>query len=111
MNINELLSRYINEIKKIYGETLQAVILFGSYARGDNTEDSDIDIMILANKTDMQLKQFQNQLADMTFDFNLDYDTDIEPIVKSNEVFNKWVEAYPFYSNIKKEGVILFEAV
>ena len=53
MNINELLSRYINEIKKIYGETLQAVILFGSYARGANTEDSDIDIMILANKTDM----------------------------------------------------------
>ena len=110
MNINELLSRYINEIKKIYGETLQAVILFGSYARGDNTEDSDIDIMILANKTDMQLKQFQNQLADMTFDFNLDYDIDIEPIVKSNEFFNKWVEEYPFYSNIKKEGVILFEA-
>ena len=110
MNINELLSRYLNEIKKIYGETLQAVILFGSYARGDNTEDSDIDIMILANKTDMQLKQFQNQLADMTFDCNLDDDTDIEPIVKSNEFFNKWVEEYPFYSNIKKEGVILFEA-
>ena len=46
----------------------------------------------------------------MTFDFNLDYDIDIEPIVKSNEFFNKWVEEYPFYSNIKKEGVILFEA-
>ena len=46
-SMKELLDKYIAEIKKIYGTHLQEVILYGSYARGDFKEDSDIDIMIL----------------------------------------------------------------
>ena len=110
MNINELLSRYINEIKKIYGETLQAVILFGSYARGDNTEDSDIDIMILLDLSDIDIKKYRHQLSYMTFDFNMDYDVDIKPIAKSEEHYRKWVDNYPFYSNVNREGVRLYVA-
>ena len=46
----------------------------------------------------------------MTYDFNLDHDIDIKPIAKSEEIFNKWVVNYPFYSYIHKEGVILYGA-
>jgi len=46
-SMKELLDKYIAKIKKIYGTHLQEVILYGSYARGDFKEDSDIDIMIL----------------------------------------------------------------
>ena len=37
-------------------------------------------------------------------------DIDIKPIAKSKEHFNKWIRAYPFYSNIVNEGVELFGA-
>jgi hypothetical protein len=37
-------------------------------------------------------------------------DIDIKPIAKSREHFMKWVENYPFYSNVNREGVKLFEA-
>ena len=35
----------------------------------------------------------------------MDYDVDIKPIAKNQEHFNKWVEVYPFYSNVASEGV------
>ncbi len=47
---------------------------------------------------------------DETFDFNMDHDLDIKPIAKSQQHFQNWVDAYPFYANVEKEGVKLFEA-
>jgi len=32
------------------------------------------------------------------------------PVVKNEEHFMKWVEAYPFCTNVQREGVILYEA-
>ena len=55
--INSLLGQYVEEVRKIYGEHLKSVILYGSYARGDFRPDSDIDIMILADLTDMEIEQ------------------------------------------------------
>ena len=99
-----------DEIKEVYGCHLKNVILYGSYARGDFRPDSDIDIMILVDMSDIELKSYGEKLSYMTYDFNLDHDIDIKPIAKSEEIFNKWVVNYPFYSNIHKEGVILYGA-
>ena len=62
------LKQYTEEIAKIYGKHLKSVILYGSYARGDYTEDSDIDIMILLDLTDMEIKSYRHDLSDMTYD-------------------------------------------
>ena len=105
-----MLFQYVNRIHEIYGSELKAVILYGSYARGDYTESSDIDIMILVDMSDIELKSYGEKLSYMTYDFHLDHDIDIKPIAKSEEIFNKWVVNYPFYSNIHKEGVILYGA-
>ena len=48
--------------------------------------------------------------AGETFDFNMDHDLDIKPIAKSEKHFLNWVDVYPFYANVKKEGVKLFDA-
>ena len=108
--MQNLIQQYVIEIKKIYGLHLRKVILYGSYARGDFQSDSDVDIMILLDMTDMELKQYGDQLSYMTFDFNMDHDLDIKPIVKSESHFEKWVTNYPFYANINKEGVVLYGA-
>ena len=105
-----LIEQYIAEIKKIYGTHLRKVILYGSYARGDFKSDSDVDIMILLDISDVDLMAYSQQLSYRTYDFNLDNDLDIKPIAKSEEHFNKWVVNYPFYANVNKEGVVLYGA-
>ncbi|MCM1253698.1 MAG: nucleotidyltransferase domain-containing protein [Clostridium sp.] len=107
--IQSYMEQYVVEVKKIYGSHLQKIILYGSYARGDFKQDSDIDIMILLDMSDLDLKAYGQNLSYMTYDFNLDYGLDIKPIAKSDAHFRKWVENYPFYANIQKEGVILYE--
>lgn len=97
--------------KKIYGTHLSKIILYGSYARGDFRPDSDVDIMILLDLSDLDLKKYSKELSYMTYDFNLDNDIDIKPIAKSESHFKKWVVNYPFYENVNKEGVVLYGAV
>lgn len=103
------MNQYIQELKKIYGSHLKSVILYGSYARGDYTSDSDIDIMILLDLSDLKIKEYRHQLSDLTYDFNMDHDLDIKPIAKSFDHFMKWLGVYPFYTNVNKEGVRLFD--
>ncbi|MBQ7564174.1 MAG: nucleotidyltransferase domain-containing protein [Lachnospiraceae bacterium] len=108
--MNSLLMSYVRSIKEIYGDHVNRIILYGSYARGDYREDSDVDIMILLDISDIDIKKYRHQLSDMTFDFNMDNDMDIKPIAKSKEDFLHWLQAYPFYKNIDKEGVVLYAA-
>lgn len=109
-SMQHLIEQYTIEIRKIYGKHLRKVILYGSYARGDFSSDSDVDIMILLDMSDLELKKYSQQLSHMTYDFNLDNDIDIKPIAKSEQHFRKWVVNYPFYANINKEGVVLYGA-
>ena len=108
--MQNLIDQYIAEVRNIYGLCLQKIILFGSYARGDYHVESDVDLMILLDISDLELKAYSQKLSYMTYDFNLDNEVDIKPIAKSEAHFRKWSENYPFYANIQREGVILYGA-
>lgn len=107
---NELLNKYVDDVHKLYGGRLKSIILYGSYARGDFRPDSDIDIMILVDLSDEEIRKKGRLLSDMTFDYNFDNDLEIMPIVQNLEHFNKWIRSYPFYNNIKNEGIELYAA-
>lgn len=108
--IQKILDSYTEEIKRIYGQHLQKVLLYGSYARGEETSSSDIDIMILVDLDELLIKNYADALNNVTFDMNLDYDIMLMPIVKNEEHFEKWISFYPFYRNVNQEGVALYAA-
>ena len=110
ITMKKILLQYTELLRFIYGNHLNAVILYGSYARGDYDEFSDVDIMILLNLDEMELKRYRHQLSEITFDFNMEHDVDIKPIAKSKELFLKWQESYPYYKNVSREGVTLYRA-
>ena len=105
-----LLDQYTEILQKIYGKHLKKVILYGSYARGDYNDQSDIDIMLLVDLTAAEMDAYADQLSDLGFEYNVDYDIWMMPVVKNKQHFEKWAEAYPFYAHVQREGVILYEA-
>ena len=107
--IQSLMECYVKEIQKIYGSHLKQIILYGSYARGDYTPNSDMDIMILTTLSDSEIEQIENSIFDLAFDFQLEYSIDISVIIKNEEQFYYWLGALPFYDNVQKEGVVLNE--
>lgn len=110
VKIQTLLTKYLTEIQKIYGTHLKTVILYGSYARGDFTPDSDVDLMILVDLTDDKIEQYSDELAEVGFNYNVEYDIWMMPVVRNKKHFEHWEKAYPFYENVRREGVKLYEA-
>ena len=103
----EIIMSFARKVRRILGKNLKQVILYGSYARGDYTEDSDIDIMVLTTLTDKEIEQIETEIYDLAFDFLMDYGVDINVVIKNEKQFNYWLGALPFYDNVQKEGVVL----
>lgn len=106
---HDILLEFTQQIQKVLGKSLKKVILYGSYARGDYRENSDIDIMVLTTLTDEEIRKIKTTIYEIAFDFQMDYGVDISVVIKNEEHFNYWLGALPFYNNIKKEGVVLSE--
>ena len=103
----EIIVSFARKVRRILGKNLKQVILYGSYARGDYTEDSDIDIMVLTTLTDKEIEQIETEIYDLAFDYLMDYGVDISVVIKNEEQFNYWLGALPFYDNVRKEGMVL----
>ena len=103
--IRNVVDLFVQEIRNVLGEDLKKVIVYGSYARGDYREGSDVDVMVLTSLTDEVIKPVEYKLYDVAFDFLMEYGVDISIIVKNEEHFKYWLGALPFYDNVVKEGV------
>lgn len=103
-----LLRRYAEEIRGIFGGSLDRIILYGSLARGEDTADSDIDLMILVQLSDEEIKAYMSAVASLSFDMEMEYDVILSPIIKNTDQFMDWADTVPFYRNVMEEGVELF---
>lgn len=104
---HDILIEFTRQVKRILGNKFTKVILYGSYARGDYTENSDIDVMVLSTLSDAEIEQYETEIFNLAFDFQMDYGVDISVIVKNEEHFYHWLGALPFYNNVEKEGIVL----
>ena len=98
---------FAKNARKILGNSLDSVILYGSYARGDYSEFSDIDVMLLVSLGDEDIKKISDQISDLAFDFMMKYGVDISPVITNTDHFNYWVDNLPYYRNVRDEGVKL----
>lgn len=107
MNTHDIVMEFAQQVKNILGNKLTRVILYGSYARGDYKENSDIDVMVLTTLTDEEIEKIETSIFDLAFDLQMKYLIDISVIVKNEEHFEHWLGALPFYDNVQREGVVL----
>ncbi|MCI8699940.1 MAG: nucleotidyltransferase domain-containing protein [Clostridia bacterium] len=108
-NIEQIIEEFTKKTKILLGEHLKQIILYGSYARGDFNENSDIDIMILIDMNDIELENYYEKIIELSYDIESknNFKIHLSPLVKNIDKFNYWLDTIPFYMNIEREGVSL----
>lgn len=99
-NIDIALTKYLDLIKEKFSD-IESAYLFGSYAKGKSTDDSDIDLAVIFTNLD-DLRRFDIQVQLMLLAAKID--SRIEPHPISHEDFNS---GNPFVVEIKKTGIEL----
>lgn len=109
-NIRNMLLELAESLHRVYGEKLKRVVLYGSVARGKQTVDSDIDVMILVDGDKDELRLYDDRLNDVSTDFSLKYLKVLSVVDISYQEYENWRNLSPFYRNVSKEGIILYAA-
>ena len=80
-------------------------ILYGSYARGDFTAESDIDILLTADLTQEQIASQRRAVSGVASALSLDHDITVSVHVVPLAQFRRYADFLPFYQNVLKEGI------
>jgi predicted nucleotidyltransferase len=108
--LDEITERVCAAAQKLLGDKLEKVLLYGSYARGDYDEYSDVDIFILADIPQEDCCDMGSDILDFAGDLALEHNVLICPSVTSSAIFHKYLQASPYFMNVIKDGVELYAA-
>ena len=101
-------ARIVKEVKDYLGEKLDKIILYGSYARGDYDDESDIDIMILAHIERQETPKYRNEIFEISHEIGLQNNILVSLEINSSKYFEKYSQVLGFYKNVIKEGKLLY---
>ena len=100
-----VLKQFVNLMHAGLGENLSRMELFGSKVRGDYSESSDIDILIIVRERTLDV---MDKIAEITAELNLEYNLSISPVVFSEYEYKVNTDmASPFSLAVESEGVRL----
>jgi predicted nucleotidyltransferase len=104
--MNESLKPILAELKQrlteLYGERLSQLILFGSQARGDATEDSDVDVLVVL-EGDFDHSKELDRISFITADMMMTCSKLISAVVVSKKDFE--ARNRRLYQNAAREGI------
>jgi predicted nucleotidyltransferase len=106
MKNREIIEAFKNNLKQLYGDNLHSVILYGSLARGEETEESDIDlIVVLKEMRDFWKEVRRIDELESSLEEKNSFEILISAIPLSLKDMGKAVT--PLLMNVKKEGVVV----
>ena len=103
--ISDILLGFSRKIKKMLGNNLSKIIVYGSYARGDYHKNSDVDVMILSRLSESEIRKIASDIYDIAYDIELEEGIHISVVIKNEEQFEYWADTLPFYRNVSEEGI------
>ena len=106
-------SAFMSEIKRmakdlavLYGDELDKIVLYGSYARGEQSAESDVDIALILKSQDDEKHE---KMIDIVVEYELDLGVTLSVVPIEYGQYMEWKDSLPFYKNIEKEGIVLWK--
>jgi predicted nucleotidyltransferase len=102
----KVIDAFLHRLKRQYGSSLEKVILYGSRARGEATNESDYDLLVVLS----EVKDFWrtvDEMGNMTHEFLLKKRVWISAIPVDEAEINRR-RASPFFMNVKREGRVVY---
>lgn len=112
MNFNQnnelksLLEELRNKLSLLFGEKLEEIILYGSYARGDFDNESDIDILVIIK--DDNLRNYNSHLSKIELELFKKYNLLVSLIPETKNYFKEHSNNLPFFKIINEEGIRVY---
>lgn len=103
--VDDILDKMKESYKCAYQDKLCEVLLYGSYARGDYTEESDIDIVAIVDDDRMNVQNTLRQVWKDAADIGLEHDVIVSPLAIPLSEFQAYKDVLPLYKNIRREGI------
>ena len=102
--IREILAEYRVRLAEALGENLEAVVLYGSQARGDAVEGADIDVLCVM-KEPFDYGELLDRTSEATAEISLKYDVVLSRAFVTRQDYR--FRDTPFLMNVRREGVTL----
>ena len=102
MPTHEIVEEFKRQISQLYGSRLKKVILYGSFARGEGTDDSDIDLAVVLAGEVCPGEEI-DRMIDIVFEINLEHNVLISIYPVSEEDY-RTVNS-PLLMNMRREGI------
>ena len=102
MDTGPIIKEFRQEIKKLYGKRLKDIILFGSWARGEATDESDIDLLVVLDGTVVPGIEI-DRMIDIITEMNLTHSILISVYPVSEKTYATINS--PLLINVRREGV------
>ena len=107
--IDNIKSVLIERIPTAFGDEAVKAYLYGSCARGDFGPDSDIDIAVLFDCDRAEAQSYMSEAARLSTDIAMNAMQVVNFACLPYDEFNDKKEWYPFYANIVKDGILIYE--
>ena len=95
----------IDFAKSLNHPEIERIVLFGSVAREEDTDESDVDILIITKDINDEFK-IRDDIYTKVFDILLSIGVRISVKMRSVEQYETHKD-FSFYSNVEKDGVTI----
>ncbi len=100
-----ILGEVYTRCKPILGDKLCDAYLYGSYARGDFNEESDVDILITVKLSYLEMSEYRKKISAIVSDISIKHDVKVSVSLKPIDLFNRFSDVLPYFMNVLKEGI------
>lgn len=107
-SINSTTSEIVDQVLALVKDDIDKIYLYGSYARGDYTNESDLDIMIVLACDKDKTKEYRKKINFLASRIGLKNDIEVSLLLRDKESFTNGQKILPFYQNVVREGVALY---